>query len=106
MSGAGVFNYSLGDSLSWITSSSAPLSGQTPSLASGATYTLNVTLTAPPGPSTNVLRWTAALDGNPATAQTCVSAFSDTCPITLGVGHTPHELSFAVIGSNPFSSNT
>ena len=80
------FDYQLTDSLGWTTTSSAPLSGQTGSLAAGATFMLNVGAIVPPGQGKqNVYHWTGSITGQPSTLHATQATFLDTCQATAGV---------------------
>ena len=104
------FDYQLTDSLGWTKSASAPLSGQTGTLAAGSTFTLDVSATVPPGAGTqNVYRWTAAITGQPATLHAFEASFDDTCHATTGVpgpGPRPYVLALERSVPNPFARST
>src|SRR5262249_23857225 len=74
-SSAQQFQYELSDSLGWIVGHSAPLSGQTPAIAAGGVFTLQVDAQVPPDcvHGRNTLRWSAAPLGNAAVAETCLT---------------------------------
>jgi hypothetical protein len=104
------FDYQLTDSLGWTSTSSAPLAGQTGSLAAGGTFTLQIGATVPPGfGRQNGYHWTGSITGQPATVHTMQVAFLDTCQATTGVGDpTPgrHVLALAHPTPNPFTRST
>jgi len=106
--GTANFDYQLSDSLGWTTSSSAPLSGQTGAMAAGATFTLSVSATVPPGLGTqNVYHWTGAITGQPSTLHALQTSFDDTCHATAGVpGPERHVLAFDRSVPNPFTRST
>jgi hypothetical protein len=108
--GAANFEYHLADSLHWTASASAPLSGETGSLAPGATFTLAVGAFVPSGLGMqNVYRWTGAISGQPSTLHLLQTTFADTCNATTGVdgsGNRPNVLALARAVPNPFTRAT
>jgi hypothetical protein len=103
---AGRFGYDLRDPLGWTTSSSAPLSGVTPAVAAGESFTLAVDAQAPascpPGPQ--IYRWKTQGTGTACAVDSCRTTL--TCTQAVAVGEDAGGFDLGPAFPNPFDGST